>query len=67
MGWVMVGESLLSAGVIAPRVGADFLSTGICRASLGPVAPSYLTLAGNTTIDPQEKERITEIIHEMRA
>lgn len=32
MGWVMVGESLLSVGVIAPGVGADFLSTGICRA-----------------------------------
>lgn len=32
MGWVMVGESLLSAGVIAPGVGAHFLSTGICRA-----------------------------------
>jgi len=30
MGWV--GESLLSAGVIAPGVGARFLSTGICRA-----------------------------------
>lgn len=32
MGWVMVGESLLSVGVIAPGVGADFLSTGICKA-----------------------------------
>jgi len=32
MGWVTVGESLLSVRVIAPGVGADFLSTGICRA-----------------------------------
>lgn len=67
----MVGESLLSVRVIAPGVGADFLSTGICSASLGPVAPLCLTLAiasdRKRKKEKKRDERKTEIIYEMRA
>lgn len=61
MGWVIVGESLLSARVIVPGVGADFLSIGICTeprsgCTLIPLTPQARIRSTHRTI-PKERER----------
>ena len=75
MGWVIVGESLLSARVIVPGVGADFLSIGICTeprsgCTLIPLTPQARIRSTHRTIPKRERERKGErgekIIHEMR-
>lgn len=51
MGWVVVGESLLSARVIVPGVGADFLSIGICTEPRSGC--TLIPLTPQARIDPQ--------------
>lgn len=62
MGWVIVGESLLSARVIVPGVGADFLSIGICTeprsgCTLIPLTPQARIRSTHRTIPKKERER----------
>ena len=62
MGWVIVGESLLSARVIVPGVGADFLSIGICTeprsgCTLIPLTPQARIRSTHRTIPEREREK----------
>lgn len=62
MGWVIVGESLLSARVIVPGVGADFLSIGICTeprsgCTLIPLTPQARIRSTHRTIPKKEREK----------
>lgn len=62
MGWVIVGESLLSARVIVPGVGADFLSIGICTeprsgCTLIPLTPQARIRSTHRTIPKKKRER----------